>query len=138
MIYIINYFSSKHIFRQLFKYSIVGVFNTALGLGIMYILYNLFECNYVIANIIGYACGLVNSFIWNKKWTFKSSMHYSKEIIPFLVVFAISYITNLITVISLVELINVHPNLAQIFGIVAYSSTNFLINRYWTFSKGME
>ena len=132
---IINYFRSKHFFRQLFKYSIVGIFNTAIGLSVIYFVFNVLNLNYVLANIIGYACGLVNSFIWNKKWTFKSSQHYSKEIIPFLVVFGISYTANLLTVILFVEFINIHPNIAQIIGIAAYSSTNFLINRYWTFSK---
>ena len=135
MIRIINYFRSKHFFRQLLKYSIVGIFNTAIGLTVIYFFFNVLNFNYIVANIIGYACGLVNSFIWNKKWTFKSSKHYSKEIVPFLIVFGISYAANLLTVILSVELIKIHPNIAQILGIAAYSSTNFLINRYWTFSK---
>ena len=131
----INYFRSKHFFRQLFKYSIVGIFNTIIGLTVIYFFFNILSVNYIIANIIGYAFGLVNSFIWNKKWTFKSSKHYSKEIVPFMIVFGISYAANLLTVILSVELVKIHPNIAQIIGIAAYSSTNFLINRYWTFSK---
>lgn len=132
---IINYFRSKHFFRQLFKYSIVGIFNTAIGLTVIYFFFNVLKFNYVVANIFGYACGLGNSFVWNKKWTFKSSQHYSKEIVPFLIVFGISYAANLLAVIISVEFIKIHPNIAQILGIAAYSSTNFLINRYWTFSK---
>jgi len=132
---IINYFRSKRFFRQLFKYSIVGIFNTAIGLTVIYFFFNVLSFNYIIANIIGYACGLVNSFVWNKNWTFKSSQHYSKEIVPFLIVFGISYAANLLAVIISVEFIKIHPNIAQILGIAAYSSTNFLINRYWTFSR---
>jgi len=132
---IINYFRSKRFFRQLFKYSIVGIFNTAIGLTVIYFFFNVLSFNYIVANIIGYACGLVNSFVWNKNWTFKSSQHYSKEIVPFLIVFGISYAANLLAVIISVEFIKIHPNIAQILGIAAYSSTNFLINRYWTFSQ---
>jgi len=132
---IINYFRSKRFFRQLFKYSIVGIFNTAIGLTVIYFFFNVLSFNYIVANIIGYACGFVNSFVWNKNWTFKSSQHYSKEIVPFLIVFGISYAANLFAVIISVEFIKIHPNIAQILGIAAYSSTNFLINRYWTFSR---
>ena len=132
---IINYFRSKRFFRQLFKFSIVGIFNTAIGLTVIYFFFNVLSFNYIVVNIIGYACGLVNSFVWNKNWTFKSSQHYSKEIVPFLIVFGISYATNLLAVIISVEFIKIHPNIAQILGIAAYSSTNFLINRYWTFSR---
>lgn len=135
VIKVINYFRSKHFFRQLFKYSIVGLFNTVIGFTVIYFFFNVLNFNYIVANIIGYACGLVNSFIWNKKWTFQSSKDYSEEIIPFLIVFGISYAANLITVILSVELIKIHPNVAQILGIAAYSSTNFLINRYWTFAR---
>ncbi|HEY4755975.1 MAG TPA: GtrA family protein [Ignavibacteriaceae bacterium] len=130
-----TYVKSKTILKQFFKYSIVGIFNTAIGLTVIYFFFNVLNFNYIIANIIGYACGLVNSFVWNKKWTFKSSQHYSKEIVPFLIVFGISYAANLLAVIISVEFIEIHPNIAQIIGIAAYSSTNFFINRYWTFSR---
>ena len=134
MIKIINYFRSKFFFRQLFKYSIVGIFNTIIGLSVIYFLFNVLNFSYIFSNILGYACGLVNSFIWNKKWTFRSSEHYSKEIIPFLTVFGISYAVNLLAVIILVELCDIYPNVAQIMGIAAYSLTNFSVNRYWTFA----
>lgn len=129
------YLSSRLIFDQLFKYSLVGILNTLIGLSVIYFLFNVLKFNYIVSNIIGYGFGLVNSFIWNKKWTFKSSRSYSKEIIPFLIVFGISYLANLITVVLSVETFKVYPNSAQIIGIFAYSTTNFLINKFWTFSK---
>lgn len=129
------YLKSKTIFNQMLKYSFVGIFNTIIGLGLIYFLFNVLKINYIVSNIIGYACGLINSFIWNRRWTFKSSKHFSTEIIPFLIVFGISYFANLFTVILFVELFNVHPNVAQFLGMIAYSTSNFFINRYWTFSK---
>jgi putative flippase GtrA len=131
----INYIKSITILNQLFKYSIVGIFNTVFGLGVIYLLFNLFHCNYILSNIGGYAVGLINGFIWNKKWTFGSRRHYFKEIIPYLSVFGISYAVNLIVVVFFVEALKVHPNIAQILGIAAYSMTNFMVNKYWTFAK---
>lgn len=129
------YIKSKTFLNQLFRYSIVGVLNTILGLSAIYLLYNFFHFDYIVSNIGGYFVGLVNGFIWNKKWTFESSKHFSKEIVPFLIVFGISYAVNLVIVILMVETFKIDPNIAQIPGIAAYSSTNFLVNKYWTFSK---
>ena len=127
------YIKSKSILNQFFKYSFVGVANTIIGLSVIYLLFNIFHLDYILSNIGGYAVGLVNSFIWNRQWTFYSSQHYSKEVVPFLIVFGISYAVNLLVVVFAVEFLMIHPNLAQLVGIIAYSSTNFLLNRKWTF-----
>ena len=118
---------------QVVKYSIVGVFNVIIGLGIIYFAYNVLEINYILSNIIGYSCGLINSFIWNKKWTFRTSKTASKTVIPFLIVFFVSYVSNLLCIILCVDYWSIHPNIAQLFGIFTYSTTNFLLNKFWTF-----
>ena len=125
---------NRQIFKQFLKYSIVGILNTIIGLGTIFVLYNVYEVNYILANIFGYSFGLINSFIWNKRWTFKSVNHYSKEIIPFLLIFIVSYFANLITLIINVEIFKIVPNISQVLGIGAYSITNFLLNKKWTFS----
>ena len=134
----ISYFMTKDIVRKYFKYSIVGVFNTIIGLGTILILYNILHLNYIVSNIIGYTLGLINSFIWNKRWTFMSKNHYSKEIVPFLVVFIISYSMNLVSVIVSVESLKINPNIAQVLGIGVYSIINFLLNKRWTFSLSKQ
>ena len=132
-----KYLFDKKIFKQLFKYSIVGIFNALIGLGIIFVLYNLFDINYIIANIVGYAFGLTNSFIWNKSWTFKSKKHYSKEILPFLIIFIISYIINLVVLIASVEIVVINPNISQLLAAGFYTAINFLLNRKWTFSQSI-
>lgn len=130
-----TYIRSITILNQLLRYSIVGIFNTVFGLGVIYLLFNLFHFNYILSNIGGYSVGLINGFIWNKKWTFESRRTYFKEILPYLTVFGISYAANLIAVVFFVEALKIHPNIAQVLGIAAYSLTNFVVNKYWTFSK---
>lgn len=130
-----NHLDNKPFFKQIFKYSIVGVLNTIIGLTAMFVFYNIYKVDYILTNIIAYMLGLINSFVFNKRWTFASKQHYSKEILPFLCVFLIGYAANLLTLITTVEVFKINPNISQVFGIGAYSSTNFLLNRYWTFSK---
>ena len=129
----INYLSGSKLVKQLFKYSFVGAFNTLIGLGSIFILYNIYSVNYVLSNVIGYIFGLVNSFIWNKKWTFASKGEYSREIFYFFIMFIISYSANLLCVLISVEIFKINPNVAQIIGVGAYSTTNFFSNRKWTF-----
>ena len=125
--------SLKLTIKQFVKYSIIGVFNTLIGLGVIYIAYNTLNINYIVSNAIGYMFGLINSFIWNRKWTFRSSKSKLKSMIPFLIVFIISYIGNLSSVIISVDYLMIDPNIAQIFGIIVYSVLNFILNKLWTF-----
>lgn len=129
-----NFVMGRQIFRQFFKYSIVGVFNTIIGLGTIFVLFNVYQINYIIANIIGYSFGLINSFMWNKKWTFKSSAHYSKEMSMFFLVFIVSYAANLIALIISVEVLGLNHNISFVLSSIFYFVIGFMANRKWTFS----
>jgi putative flippase GtrA len=130
-----TYLKSGVLLDQFFKYSIVGILNTALGLTVIFLLYNVLHVNYLLSNIGGYFVGLINSFLWNRNWTFNSQKHFSKEVLPFLMVFGFSFVLNFLVVLLSVEVFKIRPNFAQIMGIAVYSITNFMINKNWTFSK---
>lgn len=129
-----DFVMSRQIFRQFFKYSIIGVFNTIIGLGTIFVLFNVYGINYILANIIGYSFGLINSFIWNKRWTFRSLNHYSKEILPFFLIFLVSYIANLIVLIINVEVFKLNHNISFVLSSIIYVVIGFTANRKWTFS----
>lgn len=90
-------FVAKKSFIQLIKFAIVGVSNTLIDILVSTLLFVLFgkpskKLLTIGFNAIGYACGLLNSFILNTKWTF--SEEYKKttaEIIKFVVVNLVSY-----------------------------------------------
>lgn len=126
---------NKKILQQFLKYSIVGVSNALIGFGTMFFLYNFLKVNYIIANTIGYIFGLINSFMWNKRWTFQSGNHYSKEIFRFILVFIASYISNLAFLVTLVEIFGLNKNISFILSSVIYVIVGFTANREWTFSK---
>lgn len=58
--------------RQAVRFALVGVLNTAVDYGVyaLLILFAFFQRNYLLAQILGYACGLCNSLFFNKRWTF--------------------------------------------------------------------
>jgi putative flippase GtrA len=116
-----------------YRYVAVGVLNTLIGLGTIYGLYNLFGVDYRIANVAGYTLGIINSFVMNRKWTFKSRGKARLEILIFLGMFGLSYMGNIATVMLCVERFRIPPNLAQLAGMAVYTTTSFFGNRHLTF-----
>ncbi len=129
----VSIFTNQNI-RQFLKYSIVGIFNTIISFSVIFFLFNVLSVNYVLANTIGYICGLINSFIWNKKWTFRSNKAYLKEIILYLLVFIVSYFANVFTLIILVEVFLLNKNISFVLSGVIYVIIGFGANKKWTFS----
>ena len=122
---------AKH--ATLLRFLIVGVLNAAVGLGGIAMAQFLFGWSYVVANAFGYCLGLINSFFWNKFWTFDSKNWQGRELVKFMIVFAISYAVQLGAVTLLVDAANAPVFLSQIMGIGSYTAVNYALNKYWTF-----
>ena len=151
---------NKRFFTEAIKYGVVGIMNTLLTAFtiwlMMHFIFNAQRGNEVssvaisISNIVGYAVGLINSFIWNRKWTFKSNSNWQADLLRFIVAFLICYIPQLLLVNGLNNYANL-PSLeltflnhsffvtsayiCQLIGIIFYTVLNFLSNKYYTFKK---
>lgn len=131
---------------QFVKYGMVGVINTLITLLVIYVCKSVIGINPMVANAIGYIAGLINSFVWNKKWVFKSDNGYVKEAIKFVigwgvcysVQFVIVYLLSYHTVFGLMEwplgfMVISGYGVATLIGMIAYTIANFLYNRFVTF-----
>lgn len=121
--------------KQAFRFSFVGVINTAITLGIIFILTKLFNFHYVAANIVGYVVGLINSFLLNRKWTFRSSGSYGRQGFRFLQVFAICYMFQLGLLILLKEKMYIDADYSQAIAMIFYTGVNFLLSKFYTFKR---
>lgn len=71
---------------QIIKFAIVGVLNTLVDFAVFQALNLLLGWVYV-AQVIGYTCGIINSYVWNSNWTFREQRTRSfREIALFIVV----------------------------------------------------
>ena len=71
---------------QLLKFVLIGASNTILDLIVTFALNAIFGI-YYLAKIIGYACGIANSYFWNSRWTFREERRRdAREIITFIAV----------------------------------------------------
>ncbi len=74
--------------EQTLKFLTVGLLNTTLDAGLYFLLTRWvgFAEFQVLAKSLSYGMGILNSFYWNRSWTFKSETSASKTLTPFVLV----------------------------------------------------
>lgn len=81
---------AKKTFGQLIKFGLVGVLNTLVDFLVFQTLNLLLGWVYA-AQVAGFTCGVVNSYLWNSSWTFKEERTRTlREMSLFLVVNLVS------------------------------------------------
>lgn len=120
---------------QFVKFGIVGVSNTLLTAATIWILLKILHCSDYSSNFIGYVVGLINSFIWNRKWTFESKSKVGVTVFKFIATFAVSYLLQLGNLYLLLHFTHIDSYISQILSIVVYTCINFILNKYYTFKN---
>jgi putative flippase GtrA len=123
---------------QLLKFGIVGISNTLLTAATIWLLLRVFHSSNYLANIVGYVVGLVNSFIWNRRWTFENHAQVGATIFKFIVTFAVSYLLQLGFLSFLLHQTNIDDYVCQLLSIVIYTVVNFFMNKYYTFKTEIK
>lgn len=80
---------------QFLKFAVVGVLNTLVDFAVFQTLNLLLGWVYA-AQVAGFTCGVINSYLWNSNWTFRSERTKSfREMALFLLVNLISLCVSL-------------------------------------------
>ena len=134
------------------RFLTVGVLNTLVGYGVIFIALRWLNFGPLAANALGYGLALMVSFALNRAWTFGSRASIAATLPKFLLVFVIAWLANLAAVwlattwfASGVWPATFFPvkalrdwlgtdYLSQLCGIPAYVSTSYLLNHYYTFA----
>jgi putative flippase GtrA len=119
------------LYQQFAKYILVGILNSAVGLGVIY-LGMASRLNDVAANAFGYLVGFGISFAVNSKWTFRHSRTTS-AMLRFLFVTVVAYISNLGAMLATRDLLHVDHRLAQLAGVAIYTLVGFAGARLYAF-----
>ncbi|MEC0124914.1 GtrA family protein [Paenibacillus pabuli] len=116
------------------KFGIVGVLNTVVD-AMVFTLLAAACTSALIAQLISYSCGVVNSYWWNGRWTFQDAGRQGKKtefmrfIITNLVVLALSSLILYICNSTLGWGIVMSKILVTLSGMVI----NYIASRYWVF-----
>jgi putative flippase GtrA len=117
----------------MFRFLLVGVVNTAFGLGTIFALKALAGWGDVPANVAGYAVGLCVSFVLNRHWTFAHRGDWRPALVRFLLVFAVAYVANLAVLLALRDPAGVGNHAAHVAGMVVYTVIFFVGSRAFAF-----
>ena len=82
----------KLIDKTTFKFLLVGVINTLVGTGVMFLFYNLCGFNYWFSSASNYVVGSIVSYFLNKYFTFKSNANNLKSIVKFVINISVCYL----------------------------------------------
>ncbi|MCG7382184.1 GtrA family protein [Paenibacillus sp. ACRRY] len=116
------------------KFGIVGVMNTAVD-ALVFTMLAALGTPALIAQVISYSCGVLNSYWWNGRWTFRDARRQgpNNELLRFvitnLIVLALSslilFLSNNILDLNLV----ISKAAATLLGMIL----NYIASRYWVF-----
>ena len=121
--------------KQFLKFAVVGTTNTVIDLGLLNFLLYL-HWNVMLANTLAFLVASVNSFMWNKYWTFGDTQGDWRKQLPFyLIVVTVGVgISDLfIYIFSLMFGWNV--NVVKIASIAVVFLWNFLAPKFLIFRK---
>ncbi|MDO4771615.1 GtrA family protein [Porphyromonas sp.] len=126
--------SKYELLRQIVSYGIVGLSNTAITAIVIWICLKSMGMSPELSNVLGYAAGVINSFIWNSKYTFKTALGLRKFAI-FLVVFMICYALQFGALLWLKDNTTIDSYAQQLIAMVVFNLANFVMNKFVTFKK---
>jgi putative flippase GtrA len=120
------------------KFIIIGVLNTGVDLGLYILLTRLlFEAGEmtVLVKGISYSAGVVNSYLWNRSWTFQSEDRSWKTFLPFVLVNLIGLGINAGTLWLGMHTAGLSEFLALILATGATFIWNFFISKFVVFRR---
>ena len=123
------------VLRQFLRFGLVGILNTAVGLGTIFALMYGLGLGAVLSNLIGYGIGLCVSFVLNSRWTFGAAVTPGTAL-RFLLAFGLSYLANLGMLLFCMGPPGMHPGLAQLVAMVTYTIVFFVLSRTIVFTSG--
>jgi putative flippase GtrA len=125
----------KQILRYYLGFAAVGVVNSVGGLAAIFALMYFWRFSDLQANTVVYAIGIPLSFTLNKYLTFRHNGKYLRSLLLYGIVLACSYLANLGVIIVCSWYLRVSPYLAQIAGMIVYSTASFAGVRYFVFRE---
>lgn len=118
--------------KEFILFALVGVSNTVINF-IVYTILVFFNMHYLIANIIGYGVGMINSYLLNKYFVFQKKEGDSLVFIKFVLVNIITVTVHSILLYFFVSIFGWHKIYSQAFVTIITLVLNYLGNKLWTF-----
>lgn len=124
----------KGTLRQAFRFAIVGILSNAVGFG-WYVLLTWLGLGPKTAMSLLFFIGTLQTFIFNKRWSFEHEGRSSRVVLRYLAAYGIGYLINLAALIVLVEHARYPHHLVQGVMIIVVAIITFLLQKFWVFQQ---
>lgn len=131
---------------QFVRYLVTGVVNVLVTLAVIFVCKSLIGMNPWISNAAGYVAGVINSYIWNRKFVFRSHSSWRGEALRFVIGFGVCYAVQFAVTWSLMTFTSLGEMLwhtrwmtfsgytvATLSGMACYIVCNYCYNRIFAF-----
>ncbi len=125
--------------KTVIKFLIVGVINTLVGTGVMFLLYNLAHLPYWPSVCANYLCGGIVSYFLNKYFTFQNKDRSWAQVGRFVATVAVCMVIAYGLAKPAVRWAlsgagaTVQDNVAMVVGMCLYTGLNYLGQRFFAF-----
>lgn len=127
--------------KTVIKFLAVGVVNTLVGCGTMFLLYNMAHCSYWVSSAANYVVGGIVSFFLNKYFTFQNKTWEWSQVWKFAVNVTVCYLLGyglakpLVLHLLAGQAVNIQENVAMLVGMCLYTGLNYLGQRFFAFKN---
>lgn len=134
----------KLIDPTMFRFLLVGVMNTLVGCGTMFLLYNIAGCSYWVSSAANYVVGGVVSFFLNKYFTFQNKERSLGQVVKFILTVGFCYLIAYGAAKPLATRLldgcspKLQENAAMMTGMCLYTALNYLGQRFFAFRRKDE
>ncbi|MEP0889330.1 MULTISPECIES: glycosyltransferase [unclassified Leptolyngbya] len=117
------------------RFGMVGASGVFVDMGILYLLYDVFELRLTRSAIIAAEFAIINNFIWNDRWTFgdiareqQAWRQIAKRFLKFNIVCLMGLVLKVLLLNLLFNVFGINAYLANLLAIAAVTVWNFWIN----------
>jgi putative flippase GtrA len=121
--------------RRFIKFGLIGIINTGITIASYAFLVYTVGMNFIIANIIAYTLGMINSYFWNKNWVFQVKENHLSHYVKFFVVNIAILGLNTLCLFILVSTFHINKLISQILAVGLSMVLNFFLTKTWTFAQ---
>jgi putative flippase GtrA len=122
--------------RQFIRFNLVGFLSFLVDWGLYVVLTRAFSVFYLRAKVASFCVAAINSYIWNRRWTFRSrAPNRLREFSQFLLIATIGASLNAGIMYVLHGVLNIHDLIAVVLATGIVMFWNFLGNKAWTFRQ---
>ena len=125
---------------KIFRFGLVGLSGIFVNMGLLYALTEIAGLYYLVSAAIASELSIVNNFVWNDLWTFKSArdLWFGRRIQRFASFQAVSVgglVINMAVLYFLADIAGVYYLAANLVGIFVAFAWNYVVNRHYTWKE---